>query len=103
MRRHRHLSANILVPDRFVGTVEQQRTPTLLHRFVQQRQRAHEHVDLFGLQRAQHRVDIASADPGDFLVEAHGFHVIGGPNMVGASERRDRNDRLAAIGPLPSR
>ena len=103
MRRHRHLAADILVPDRLVGAVEQQRAPALLLGIVEQRQRTDEHVDLLGLQRTQHGVDIAGADPGHFLVEPHRLHVIGRPDMVGAAQRRHRDDRLAPVGPLPFR
>ena len=103
MRGHRNLAADILVPDRLIGAVEQQRAPALLLRIVEQRQRTDQHIDLLGFQRAQHGVDIAGADPGDLVVEPHGFHVIGRPDMVGAAERRHRDDRLAAVGPFPFR
>ena len=37
----------------------------------------------------------------DFLVEPHRLHVIGRPDVVRAAERRHRDDRLAAVRPLP--
>src|SRR5580704_18015742 len=98
---HRDLAADIFVPDRFVSAIEQQRSPALLLRLVQKGKRTHEHIDLLAFERAEHGVDIAGADPGDFLGQSHRLHIIRRPDVVGAAERGHRDDRLAAVGPLP--
>jgi hypothetical protein len=86
MGRNRDLSTDILVPDSFVRAVKQQRAPTLRYRLVQQRQGVHENIDLLGFERAHHGFDITGADPGDLVLEPHGFHVVGRPDMVGAAQ-----------------
>src|SRR5436190_2688448 len=75
--------------------------PAVLLGLGRHRDGARQHVDLLGLQRAQHGVDIADADPGHLVGEAHTSHEIVRPQVRGAAERGDAEDRLLAVGPLP--
>src|SRR5579872_3719478 len=97
----RNLATDIFVPNRLVRPVEQQRAPALIHRFIQERERTYENIDLLALQRAQHGIDVAGSDPCDLLGKPHRLHVIRRPDMVGATERRYRDDGFTAIGTLP--
>src|SRR4051812_18968440 len=62
---------------------------------------ARQHVDLLALQRPQHGLDVADADPRHLVGESQVLHEIVRPQMRGAAERGDAEDRPLAVRPLP--
>ena len=98
---HRHRAADHGVPGLLVARRVDHLAPAVLLGFGHHRDRARQHVDLLGLERAQHGVDIADLHPGHLVGEAHLLHEVVRPQMRGAAERGHAEDRALAVGPLP--
>src|SRR6185437_14900297 len=84
---HRYRPADHRIPGLLVARRVDHLAPAVLLGLAHDRDGARQEVDLLALERAQHGVDIADANPGHLVGKVHALHEVVRPQVRGAAER----------------